>query len=169
MTKTYILIAVLMLTVVAGNAQMTPARQIPPNVTKQIKIKAPVHAVYDYLKAFNNANEYASDLVLTSKIVLEASNPKREVVFKSGNKRLEELAIIAPKMNKLGIKVINPDNRFSRYFYYFEIQDDGPNRSKVTLKAYYGLNNGVKGKLVKKEVSNEFKIILEGLKNYFEN
>ncbi|MBJ6367283.1 SRPBCC family protein [Snuella sedimenti] len=169
MKKYCVVMLVLVAMVNLGYSQMTPAKQIPPNVTQQIKIKAPVQVVYDYLRTFDNVNEYASDLVLTSKIVLRANNPQREVVFKNGNKRLEELAIIAPKANKLGVKVMNPDNRFSRYFYYFEIRPKGAHISKVTLKAYYGLNDNTLSKAVKKEVQNEFKIILEGLKNHFEN
>lgn len=169
MNKNGTLVVVFLAMINFGYSQMAPAKMLPPNVESQIKIKAPVDAVYNYLKAFDNFDEYAKTLVSKSKITLMGKNPQREIILKNGSKRLEELVVIAPNSGKLGIKVLNPDDKFSRYFYYFEIESSGSYKSKVVLKAYYGLNDNTLGKEVKKDVLSEFKLVLQGLKSYFEN
>lgn len=170
MKKHISLIVVTILVMVnSGYSQMAPAKMLPPNVEANIKIKAPTHAIFNYLKAFDNMGEFAGALVSKTKITRIGENPQREMVLQDASKRLEELVVVAPNANKLGIKVLNPDEKFTRYFYYFEIEGNGSNKSKVALKAYYGLKDEALNKVVKRDVLSEFELILEGLKQYFEN
>ncbi|MDO5977827.1 SRPBCC family protein [Flavivirga spongiicola] len=168
MKHIYILFAIL-LTYSVGHSQMAAAKEIPPNVSHRIKIKAPVNAVWEYLLKFENLSEFGSEIVSKSTTKGIGLGSLRDVVFKDGTQRSEEVEVIAPRFKKIGFKVLTSDKIFSRYFYVFEINRANDFECFVTLKSYYGLNSEKESNQVKRKVKKELETLLKGLKLYFEN
>jgi hypothetical protein len=169
MNKIITLVLLLILVNMVGYSQMRSAKMLPANVQKSIKIKAPAQVVWDYLLGFDNIQEFGGEIIEKSATLGQGINAQRSLTFIDGTKRTEEMAIVAPKSNKIGVKVLNLSEEFSRYFYYFEIEKTGCSKCIVSMKAYYGLTNNKLKTKIKKDVSKEFKVLLEGLKYYFEN
>ena len=167
--KRFSVIVVLFIISFSGYSQMRPATQIPPNIAEKVKIKAPIQVVWDYLISFDNIQEFGNEIIEKSVTIGQGINAMRVLTFKDGNKRTEEMAVIAPDAKKLGVKVLSLGETYSRKFYYFELTAVGSSRCVVTMKAYYALNDETKKKEVTKEITTEFEILLNGLKNYFEN
>lgn len=153
----------------AGYSQMSPAKMLPPNIEEKIKIKAPAEAVWNYLLGFDNIQDFGSEIIEKSTTLGRGMNAIRTLNFINGTKRTEEMAIIAIDTKKIGVKVLTLEGVYSRKFYYFEVNEMGGYKCIVSMKAYYGLQDEVNKDETKENITSEFKILLKGLKNYFEN
>lgn len=146
-----------------GYTKMTLAKTIPPKVTKKIKINATEQIVWDYLLKFDNINEFGSKIIERSTV----NDKGRNVVFKNGTIRHEELVYVNSQLKKMSIEVLNPGNASSKYYYVFEVKDKSEKACYISLNAYF--DDGHQKSTLKNKIGQEFNILLKGLKHQFEN
>lgn len=163
------LIIITLLASVMCYAQMTPAKVIPPKVKESIKINTPAQKLWEYLLKFDNIEEFGSELVSKRSGNTHGINAQREIILLDGTVRNEKLAYINEKDMKMSVEVLNPGEEFSRYFYIFKVKRTNDTKCKVDLSAYYELKDQYPKSKFKKQISKEFKILLQGLKQTFEN
>ena len=149
-------------------AQMPAAKMLPSDVQVVVEIKAPSNVIWKYLTDLDQLKDYGSAIVKNSTTLGKGRDALREVTFKNGKKRSEEIAVFAPSALKMGIKIVTLNPQMTRNFYYFEIVKDGAYRSKVFMKSYFGVTDKKLKKKYKKEIKKEFEVLLEGLKKHFE-
>ncbi|OED41119.1 hypothetical protein AB832_03420 [Flavobacteriaceae bacterium (ex Bugula neritina AB1)] len=168
MKHIYILFTIC-LTYNLGYTQMATAKEIAPNVSSKIKIKARVDTVWEYLLEFEKLSEFGSGIVSKSTTKGIGLGALRDVVFKDGTKRSEEVETVVPRFKKVGFKVLTPSKPFSRYYYSFQVNRANELECLVTLKSYYGLHNKKEKNQTKQKVEKELETLLKGLKKHFEN
>ena len=167
--KTRLLItAMLFLFAGMAQAQLTPAKPIPPDILRNATIKAPAQVIWDLIVKLDNVEDYSNGYVVSSEKLGDGEGATRILEFQNGEKRTEEALYVAPKIHKIGFKIPESPLPVSFHRYYFEIESTGSSKSRITLKGYYTLEDKSKKKEVNKYFANEFDHILKGLKSYFE-
>lgn len=161
--QTFILVFIT--TIISGYSQMAPAKKVKPNVQESITVDRNENVVWDYILKFNNLYEYGSGIIAETVVKGEGLNATRQVTFKNGNKREEQLVYFNKTQNKISIEVLNLKDTFSQYFYIFEIEKVNKDKTKITLNAVCNYQSGIKDKKgIEKHISEEFKVLLKGIK-----
>ncbi len=150
----------------AGYSQLTPARQLPPDVEYGVVIKAPFQEVFDYITVFDNLEEYAGSLVAGSEIQEGEFPVVRQIFFNDGSSRTERIWSV-PQLKLIRVEVDESDEKYSKYMYSYNFAEVGKSKCKITINAYYSLKSGESTSTSDKEILAEIKSVLIGLRKHF--
>ena len=146
---------------------MTPATPIPPKVLRNAIIKAPAEIVWQQLIKLDNMAEYTSGYIIEVQKIGNGEGARRILKFSNSDQRTESVTFQNNRLRQINFAVAN-SNLPQSYMYAFYADSLSETKCRVTLRAFYNVENYKNKFEMNRFIGKEFDLILKGLKQYYE-
>lgn len=161
----FIPFSILLFSFCSANAQMEPAKEIPPKYKNSIKVDAPIADVWEVISKPKRYAEWVYGVKsfeckgskLGARVSLELTN---------GEKRKQEVSVIAPRNKIFAFLVKESTYMKGEWVYRFRLEDKG-GKTKINYEVFFGSSSSEADKRILNKFRLEWKDISKGIESQF--
>ncbi|MBI9059286.1 MAG: SRPBCC family protein [Labilibaculum sp.] len=170
MRKYFLLLLIIVASTIVTRAQtMTAATKIPPTMSREAVVNATADEVWKVISVLDKVNEYNSELVKSVEKEGDGYEAYRLCKMSDGTERGEEITVFAKATKDICFRSEDSQYPVEYFVVNYHIKPSGKEKCKVTLEAYFKVNNGAAKTKTFKAIGKELSITLKGIQNYFNN